>query len=118
MILNDRIDYAYDGCLLNNAQIEIWNFFRQLNLNNSSAITNIKTSKIEIYPNPSQNQIFINPGNLVLNRVEVFDLNGNLLKTFENMFGNSIDMREIKSGTYILRIFGVDFVTQKKIVLF
>lgn len=57
-----------------------------------------------IYPNPASDLVsVINPGNIEIDAIIVYDLNGKQIK-FSNSPLNFINVRELNSGLYIVRI--------------
>jgi len=77
-------------------------FFKFDNTSNIQSFESDK--KITIYPNPSQNNIYIKTNFTKLLSVSIFDLNQRLI-FFENVSTNSnIDISKINSGYYILKV--------------
>jgi uncharacterized repeat protein (TIGR01451 family) len=61
------------------------------------------SSQIRIYPNPVSDRLNIElPSGLNLNSVELFDIQGNLVKVFKDE--NVLDLSSILSGIYILKM--------------
>ncbi len=62
-------------------------------------------SKFEIYPNPVKNNLRLN-SNESINKIELIDITGKLLKT-SICFSvkQDIDVSELKSGTYFIKIY-------------
>jgi len=56
-------------------------------------------STIFIYPNPTIDMVYIQANNIL--KAELFDIRGRLLKTTNQ---NQIDLREITSGSFILKV--------------
>jgi len=74
---------------------------------------------ITIYPNPAQNQLFINTSNNFNNAsVSLIDINGRVVinKTLNLTGTNSIDISRLETGLYIINISGDNFNYNKKIV--
>jgi len=60
-----------------------------------------KMSTITVYPNPAKNSIVINTNG----RIEIFSMSGLLLKSIDNYTeGESINVSDLSSGSYIIRI--------------
>jgi len=72
--------------------------------NTSSAINEIiKTTDLIIYPNPSNDIIYLK-GNEKLQkyeRIDILDISGVILKS--KQFSNSIDISDLPKGNYLLR---------------
>ncbi len=72
-----------------------------------------KIKKINVYPNPAKNKLFIEyilPTNIGINIIGIYNINGKLVKTIEiqNQFGTKeIDVSGLQSGSYIVK-FGVN----------
>ena len=64
-------------------------------------VTNNQLYETKIYPNPTNEIINITYSNETPNKIEVYNLNGKLILTNKNI--NSIDLRNINSGFYILK---------------
>lgn len=59
--------------------------------------------KISIFPNPVKDLLEIDmPNNLLIKKIELLDINGNLL--FTSNFSKTINVNNLKSGFYILRL--------------
>ncbi|GHT57938.1 hypothetical protein FACS18945_3240 [Bacteroidia bacterium] len=64
----------------------------------------INTTKLVIYPNPSfDGRYYINATNMRINACAAYSIDGKTVKTFGGN-SNMIDMRDCKSGLYILKI--------------
>lgn len=71
-----------------------------LSTNELNLINNFK-----IYPNPTENILFIDTTEKHINKIEIFDLQGRLLKTIkENKVKYQIDISNFTSATYLLKI--------------
>ena len=66
---------------------------------NSTALENITSQDIVVYPNPTQNVLLIN--GIEAQDLRVFDLQGRLLKT-EN--GTQVNVSNLAEGTYLLQV--------------
>jgi len=65
------------------------------------SVNDKKKSDIKIFPNPTKDFIHINYGLRIPTKIELFDINGRLILDFENL--NTVDMRSLSTGTYILK---------------
>lgn len=77
-----------------------------------------KIDNVLIYPNPTQNQIFIENLPAGKKEMSILDLSGKELKRIYS-FGTetSIDLSDFQAGIYILRIFSEGQVINRKIVV-
>ena len=71
--------------------------FSSLNINELEITGNLK-----FYPNPTSNSVFLNVENETIKTIYVFDLNGKLIFTKENI-NNQIDLSNLESGTYLIK---------------
>lgn len=69
--------------------------------------------KFIIYPNPSDG--LVNIQNEVLKAIQVFDLNGKMIKQFEP--SNQIDLSEISKGIYVIKLISELGVRVDKVVI-
>jgi len=70
---------------------------------------------VVVYPNPTQNEVFINSTHLNIQSVSIYNLNGQLMKTQE--FNNDkLDIGFLQPGVYLLSIKTDRGVIKKKIV--
>jgi len=71
--------------------------------------TNELKYNIQVYPNPFKNFININGGNQKIGKVEVYSLAGTLIwKQNINGFSNEIELSDLKTGMYFLKIYTLD----------
>ena len=70
---------------------------------------------IKIYPNPVAQTLKIDAGNLELDRVEVYNLFGQLVLDRSNNL-KSINMQSLESGMYLLKLYSGENVVTKKVV--
>ncbi len=81
------------------------------------SIENLDNVEIKLYPNPSENFIFIETKNKNMN-MEIIDIKGNIIfskKNLENF--NKIDISYFLSGTYFVKIKSNNFEKVKKIII-
>ena len=83
------------------------NFARNNAINVAGDLNNIN-----IYPNPTYGIVNIDAEDVV--KVDVMDLNGRKVATFEN--SNSFDLSNLSAGTYMLRIETANGTAVKRIV--
>lgn len=88
-------------------------FFHFLKLNSEGTLSSISKEKIQenklkIYPNPSENDIFIQLTNTNLTKcnVIIYDLAGKIIKNQYNLSGNPLVLQRegLKAGIYLLKI--------------
>ena len=80
----------------------------------------ILADAISVYPNPASQVISIgNNSNIELEAVNIYDINGRLVKQLEEMnnsTGAQINISDLSSGVYLVHIYGNQASTIKKIV--
>lgn len=68
-----------------------------------------KSTNLVVYPNPSQNNLFIKGlDNQTVYAYNIYDLQGRLCQT-GNLQGNLIDVQSLNTGQYILQLVNSDF---------
>lgn len=82
--------------------------------NPSLGIEDNASETIKIYPNPVSNYLSIDSKKNILS-VELFDIKGAILKN-RLINGQSIDMTDLSSGIYVIKVETIEGVTIKKII--
>jgi hypothetical protein len=80
---------------------------------------NLFQNSISIYPNPTSGKVYLNTnGAFDISKVEIFDLNGRNLKSYQELSGRDfLVLQDIESGVYLLRMhFDHDILTKKIII--
>jgi len=86
---------------------------------NSIVETQDISSSVQVYPNPAQNELTIENGELRMENVAIFDICGKLLNNYQLSNGNSqlkIDVSYLASGIYLVKVKTAQGETIKKIV--
>ena len=80
---------------------------------------NMIQNSISIYPNPTSGKLYLNTnGEFDISKVEIFDLNGRNLRSYQELSGRDfLVLQDIKSGVYILRLYFENDVLTKKIII-
>lgn len=61
-------------------------------------------SSISLYPNPTKDYIqFEYNGTLNINKISLMDITGRSIQVWNNLYSNTINLPELKSGVYILK---------------
>jgi hypothetical protein len=88
----------------------------------SAVFTNFKLnmndfdfSQITIYPNPIESNFTLKSDKLNISRIQIINSLGQNVKTIQNEFGN-IDVSNLNSGVYILKIDTEFGILQRKII--
>jgi hypothetical protein len=83
--------------------------------NNLLSSLDANLNEIKIHPNPSSSQIFIESKIDPITKVELYNLLGESIQTVNDNV-DSIDISDLASGIYLLRIFSEKESTVKKII--
>jgi hypothetical protein len=70
-------------------------------LNVSMSVGNYEYDAIKIYPNPVSDNLFISDITNVKS-LKIYDLVGNLLKVSNDLYSNTVDVSNLKTGVYFL----------------
>lgn len=121
-------EHTFPGCPMPNstdivcmdfdARIEIWRFFSQYEISNSTSVENKNSAELlYLYPNPANEFIHIQFDNQIITNFVLMDLQGRIVlnQTKENI--QKIDIRHVKAGNYIATISGKDFSTVRKLII-
>jgi hypothetical protein len=73
-------------------------------------------SLVRVFPNPAKGDIFLE--NAGSSKIEIYDITGNLVIT-DNQLSSSrkLDISNLTSGVYLLRIIGKDKIERMKIII-
>ena len=85
----------------------------------SSVQTINKEDEIQAYPVPFENQLHLNIGNALMNKIELFDLSGR--KVMEDVYTNGVgnitlQLNSVKSGTYLIKITNLKSTTVLRVI--
>ncbi len=57
-----------------------------------------------LYPNPIDDKVYFDiPSTFMLSKIEIYDINGNKIKSFKYNLINFLDLTDLSSGLYIIR---------------
>ena len=86
-----------------------------INISNQPAgIEENEDNSIAIFPNPAKEVLNIT-SEKVINQIDVYDVNGKLVKSYTNV-NNTINVKDLATGVYMLNITTEDGQVSKKIV--
>lgn len=71
-------------------------------------------SAVNMYPNPVEQYLTVR-SNSTITRVQVYSLLGDLVKDVQSNFSR-IDMRNLNSGIYMIKIYSNEYFTTKKLI--
>jgi hypothetical protein len=93
-------------------------YFRAQSDTNLSVNENLIASKISVSPNPAKDFVTISTDNsLTINKVDVLDINGRLVQQniFDNISNTQINISDLSSGLYFMKISSNKGTLTKKI---
>lgn len=77
--------------------------------------TDFDFSNGQIYPNPSSGLVFIKSKNMVIQKIEIFNLIGQIKKSVISDF-QTLDISDLSVGIYLMKIYTKNGVLNKKII--
>jgi len=105
-------------CMDFSASNELWRFFSQHELNTVASVQNDPIDpELKIWPNPTTGNLILHAENQLITDVTVIDMLGRVVErqTQENI--QSVDLSDLKTGNYVLKISGENFQVMKKLVI-
>ena len=78
---------------------------------NNSSLMDVEHSELSFYPNPTRGKVTFNQA---IEKIEVIDLSGKTLQTYEN--ANEINIEALPAGIYHLRMTIGDKTTTRKVI--
>jgi hypothetical protein len=76
---------------------------------------NVQASKLVVYPNPVSNQLYISSEDQKVKNVTIYSLSGAVVKNVSNNT-ESVDVSDLASGNYVVRVVTENGITTKKII--
>jgi len=67
-------------------------------------IADLSASGISIYPNPTSGKLTIDNGELTIQSIEITDITGKVVKSFSNFQNSEIDLSNLNSGIYFIKL--------------
>ncbi len=93
-----------------------WLWCRLAGWQGITKIKNIKAqNNITLSPNPVSNILNIYTESKII-CTKIFNSEGKCIKSFQNKYNKTIDLSELESGIYFIKLIGADFSTTKKII--
>lgn len=82
-------------------------------------VSEVNTTNFEVFPNPARDFVTISVGEDTLQSVQLTDINGRIVKTvnFNNAADNQINVSDLSSGIYMMKISSDKGTTTKKLVV-
>ena len=94
IISTDSVNMNNEGWMIDELSFGWYDFWDIKDANNNKTLF--------IYPNPSNNNFTITTKEIIINKIEILDLNGQVLKT--ELLTNNINVKDLFSGVYLIRI--------------
>lgn len=122
-MLTDATFNSYDGTLTNFALTGATsNWLAGSTITTGSTCTTLSTEvfsqelKSNIYPNPTKNTVHINLKNSSQAEIDIYDLNGRLIKKQSIQNNDSINLSSFANGIYLFKITSKEGVVTKRII--
>ena len=80
----------------------------------TTGITEIESADIKIYPNPVKDELRIESGELIIEKMEIFDITGKAIVNLKS--ANVINVSALPSGVYFVKIETNNSIVTKKFV--
>ena len=74
------------------------------NQNASVGINELDYHEVEVYPNPVQNELFVDVESKQITEISILDYSGRVVKSIVNSTTNSIDVSGLTKGIYMLKV--------------
>lgn len=102
-------------CMDFDATKELWRFFSQHE--RTASLEENAEIQLNIWPNPTQNSIYLQVENLRITNVTIVNLQGRVVTTETGDNIQKMDVSRLNSGNYIAKINGDNFSVVRKIVV-
>lgn len=105
VIVVDRWDgnYLLDEIHYYKTQTDEWGTPFSHSCSDNTGISETQSTQITLYPNPAEDVIYLKSP-LKIDRVNLFDLQGRLVKQFELTSQTSLDVSDLESGVYLIEM--------------
>jgi len=114
-------EYVINIVVINSQSQQICDYFNESDnvyFNFLSTENFTQQSKDEfVYPNPTNGILHLSKGISESSTIEIYDSSGRLQKSFTNVSASEININEMKSGVYLLKIIDGEYVKNLKIIL-
>ncbi|MEZ4907014.1 MAG: T9SS type A sorting domain-containing protein [Saprospiraceae bacterium] len=74
------------------------------------------STRIECYPNPVNEMLYFDLDETIINKIEVTDMNGKSILKYKDLKGNTIDVSNLKSGFYVVKMISGDKIYNSKFI--
>lgn len=90
------------------------NYMMEVTVKEKKGIDDVEKVLISIHPNPVQDKLYFDTEKQIQN-VQIFDLNGRMIQEVK-VSGDAIDVKELASGVYLVKIFTAEGNVTHKII--
>jgi hypothetical protein len=73
--------------------------------------------EVRLYPNPANEKVFIELSNPCAASVDIFSITGNKIRSYSIIGNQILDLAGLTEGSYLVKITGVDFTLNEKLVI-
>ncbi|MFT6137796.1 MAG: Leucine-rich repeat (LRR) protein [Salibacteraceae bacterium] len=77
---------------------------------------NAVNALVKLYPNPVQNELFVESKDEQITEMTILDYSGRVVKVITNTNANSIDVSELNQGVYLLKVSTGNGVSTKRFI--
>ncbi|CAM1369260.1 glycosyl hydrolase [Tenacibaculum xiamenense] len=111
----DRLVFMFDFGSVGDGSENSTFYFDDVQQTATLSTSEVITSPISIFPNPVDNRLYIDSSSITLSNIEIYSLLGKKLLEVSDI-PNSIDIQELSSGMYILKLYDGNKSVTKKII--
>lgn len=111
----DRLVFLFDIGNLGNGSATSTFYIDDVQQVATLSVENINSDFIKIYPNPVTSTLYINSSTIDLTKIEIFSLFGNKVMEFRTNL-NTMNVDELSSGLYLVKIHSSEGSVVKKII--
>ena len=111
-------EYFEDFILYYKTPTETWGTPLKHYCYENTGISETQITPITLYPNPAEDVIYLKSP-LKIDRANIFDLQGRIVKQFELRSQTSLDVSDLKSGVYLMEMLNENKqISQQKILIY
>lgn len=79
------------------------------------SLNSFETNSLVLYPNPVNNTLYFKGNTENITKIDIFNINGQLIKTVDTDF-NKIDVSQLDTAVYLLKIHSTDGTSTKRLI--
>jgi hypothetical protein len=77
----------------------------------------LQKQEVRLYPNPAGDKVFVELSKPCAATVDVFSITGSKIQSYSINGSHMLDLNGLSSGSYLVKITGVDFILNQKFVI-